>query len=84
MGSSHILVAINLWQQVQFSAVEENSDSVVVEVTESSGGGFQGLDSAVESFGHSVADSVPKPGEDIVESTFDHPGLFLDRIQLAA
>ena len=55
-----------LGDQFEFSAVEEDSGPVVVEVTETPSCGFQGLDSAVKSFSSSVADGMSEPGENVV------------------
>ena len=46
--------------EVEFAAVEEDSDSVVVKVSKPSGSGFDGLDAAVETFAHGVGDFVTK------------------------
>ena len=40
-GSSHNLVARKSWVQVEFSAEEEDSDSIVFKVTEAASGGLQ-------------------------------------------
>ena len=71
-------------EKVEFSAEEEDASAVVGEVSESSCGGFQGLDKGVEAFGGAVADAVAEPGEDVGQVVLDHLGGLLDRWQLAA
>ena len=48
LGSSGNLVA-SFRHQIELSAVEQNSQAVVLEISKSPGGGLDGLDPAVES-----------------------------------
>ena len=61
-----ILWLICLRFEVEFSAVKENSDAVVFEDAEASGGRFEGLDAAVEAFGRTVADGAGEPSQNTV------------------
>ena len=46
--------------EVEFAAEEEDADSVVVEISEAAGRGFQILNPAIESLSHSISDVVGK------------------------
>ena len=63
--------------------MEEDSDAVVLECSESPGLGFDGLDAAVEAFAHGVGDVVSEVGEDVFEVSLKHFGDFDDRLQSA-
>ena len=81
MGSSRNLVARNVGFEVEFPAEEEDSGSVVFEDTETASGGLERLDAAVETFGGSVADAVPKPSQNIVQTFLKHVCNFDDGLQ---
>ena len=59
LGSSGNLVA-SFRHQIELSAVEQNSQAVVLEISKSPGGGLDGLDPAVESFCSCVSYSMPE------------------------
>ena len=46
--------------EFEFAAEEEDADSVVMEVSEAAGGGFEILNPAIESLSHSISDVVGK------------------------
>ena len=46
--------------EFEFAAEEKDAHSVVVEVSETAGRGFQILNSAIESLSHSISDVVGK------------------------
>ena len=75
-----ILWLICLWFEVEFSAIEENSDAVVFEDAEASGGRLEGLDAAVEAFGRTVADGAGEPGQHAVQAILQHPSHLLVRL----
>lgn len=58
-GSSGNLVAV-FWDEIEFAAVEENSEPVVFEASESPCCRFDCLDSAIESFCSCVGYTVAK------------------------
>ena len=64
-----------------FPRKEEDSCSVVVEVSEPSGGGLDRLNAAVEAFRGAIADVVTKPRQDIRQVLLEHLGNFFHRLQ---
>ena len=69
------------WFHVKFSAEEEDSSSVVFEDTETTSGGLERLDAAVETFRCSVADGMAKPGQNICQAFPEHVGNFDDGLK---
>ena len=61
-----ILWLVCLWFEIDYFAVDENSDAVVFEDAEASGGRFEGLDAAVEALGRAVADGAGEPSQNTV------------------
>ena len=61
--------------------MKQNSCSIVGEVAKSSGVGFYELNSAIESFGAGVADSVPTIVEQSSLMTPEHLDDLFDRLQ---
>ena len=51
-----------MWVEIEFTAIEQDGDSVMVEVPEPSGGRFNLLDLAVETLGHGIGDPVFQVG----------------------
>lgn len=78
------LISVGFWQGLEFAAEEEDSGAVVLEVAETSGRGFQGLDATVKAFRGRVADPVVEPGHDPLEVTLNHLGHLNHRLKAAA
>ena len=70
--------------QTEFSAVKQNSNSVVFKDTEATRRGFDRLNPAVESFSDSVTDRRSKLRQDSVKAILQHPCDLLDGIEPAA
>lgn len=70
--------------KAKFSAVKENRNSIVFKDTEASCCGLDRLNSAVESFGWSVADRGREPCQDSVETILGNARDFLDGFESAA
>jgi len=66
------------WKEVEFSAVEEDSDAVVFKGSESSGLGLDGLDAAVEAFGHGIGNAMAEVSQNVIEVSLQHFGDFDD------
>ena len=66
-------------QEIEFAAVEEDPSAEVVEGSESSGGGLEGLDFAVESFAHGIGDPMSEVGQEVGQMAFEGLGDFHHR-----
>jgi len=70
--------------EAEFSAVKQNSNSIVFKDTEGTRRRFDRLNSAVESFSDSVTNWRSKPRQDSIESVLQHPRDLRDGIEPAA
>ena len=61
--------------KIQFSAVEEDEGTVVVEGAESASGGFDRLDAAIEAIALGVGDPLPKVTQQFAKAPLEHLGL---------
>ena len=68
-------------QEPEFKLLILNRHSVILEVSEATSRRLQCLNLAVESLCRSVADSVRKPGDDLLEMSLDHLRYIVHRIQ---
>ena len=75
---------MSVWFEVELSAVEEDSCSVVVKGTKASGICFEGLDTAVEAFTDGVGDVMLEVRQHVRKPFFDHSGDLHHRLQTAA
>ena len=64
--------------------MKQNSCPIIGEVAKPSGVGLDELNSAIESFGAGIADSVPTVVEQTGLMAPEHPDYFFDRLQTAA
>lgn len=71
-------------RQIKLATVKQDSRAVVFKVAESSGGGFDRLDPAVESFAGRVGHTVIKVVQKSIQMAPKHLGHLLDRRKLAA
>ena len=65
--------------EVEFAAVEQDADAIVLEVAEAAGVGLNELDSAVETFSGCVSDAMREVSEDVWQVPLQHLGDLLDR-----
>ncbi len=70
-------MARNRWFESEFSAVEEDPNSVVPERAEATRVGLDGLDSAVEAFGRGARHAVAEPEQNILKLCFSIRATFL-------
>ena len=70
--------------QVKLAAVEQDSRSVVGELSKTASSGFNGLHSAVEPFADGIGDFVSAVGEEVFQMTVNHLRYLLDWFQFAA
>ena len=59
---------------IESAAVEEDAEAVGGEGTEAAGCVLDGLDFAVEAFGHGVGDGMSKVGEQATQVIFERAG----------
>jgi len=59
-GSSWLLVANPIRSELKLAAVKQDANPVVLKSAKTTSGGFDGLDAAVEPFGHGVRDPLPE------------------------
>ena len=61
--------------------MKQDSGAVALETVEASGGGFDGLNTAIDSFTDRIGDVVITPIEQAFDVFFEHPGHLFDRLQ---
>jgi nitroreductase len=73
-----------LGPHIEPTAVEEDAEAIGCEGTEAAGGVLDGLDFAVEAFGHGVGDGMGKVGKQAAQVIFERAGDAFDRREFAA